>query len=90
MTLGDSSAGGSAFLCGPSLACEGSKQYCRAVEGGFTFPDGGPPPTYSCVAIPPTCGGDKRTCACIEGGGVVPGETCSDSCGDVTVTFRGP
>jgi hypothetical protein len=52
-------------------------------------PDGGGfPPSYSCKPIPTTCN-SPDICSCIEMGGILPGEQCSETCGNTTVTTKG-
>ncbi|HEY2518112.1 MAG TPA: hypothetical protein VGI39_44890 [Polyangiaceae bacterium] len=83
---GASDGGGGSFACG-SLTCDGTSEYCQVSEGGVVKPDGGANVSYACQAIPASCTNDV-TCSCIQA--QVHAQQCSESGGDVTVTFQFP
>ena len=83
---GMADGGGGPFACG-SLTCDGTKEYCQVSEGGAVKPDGGGNVSYACQPIPASCAADV-TCSCIQN--QVHAQQCSESGGDVTVTFQFP
>ena len=68
------------FPCGSTLYCERGAQYCERFQSDVA----GEPDTWSCTDFPQDC---PSTCACFAG---TPGTgMCSESGGDVTITFAG-
>jgi hypothetical protein len=73
--------GGSSFACGTS-SCNNS-QVCKTTEGG-AYPS---KTTTACVDYPTQCG-STHTCACVKQ--ALSASTCTESKGNVTVTFLYP
>jgi hypothetical protein len=72
---------GASFACG-TTTCPAS-QVCEIGEGGAV----GNPPTYTCVDYPAQCA-STHTCACTKA--ALSAGQCSESGGNVTVTFLHP
>ncbi len=77
-----SDAGGS-FACGSGGVTCPDTQVCKVGMGGAV----GSSPSYTCVAYPAQCA-SMHTCACVKAG--LSATQCSESGGNVTVTFDYP
>lgn len=75
----DVDAGNGEFAC-DNATCK-KTQICRIASGG------GSPTTASCIAVPTACA-SKRTCACVKSD--LGAQLCSETDGDITVTFEYP
>jgi hypothetical protein len=73
---------GSGFACGNALTCS-STQVCKIGMGGAV----NTPNSYTCVDYPAACS-SMHTCACTKSG--LGAQQCSESGGNVTVTFLYP
>lgn len=73
---------GGGFACGSALTCSDS-QVCKIGMGGAV----NTPNSYTCVDYPSQCS-STHTCACAKTG--LGAQQCSESGGDVTVTFLYP
>jgi hypothetical protein len=76
-------SGGQGFACGPSVFCDPTTEYCLHSQVGPITADGSVSIAYSCAA-PPGCA--PVSCSCIT---TTAGYTCSETSGEVTVTFHG-